>query len=403
MHQMQIPFTQKNEPNSAVRQQKIQEPRKIQGDSFRTVLAKERKIKKELDHADDKRNISVKKKEQHKKSGTVKKVHVVPKNEINKKKKNILSDRKIIKTDLKKPEKEKLKRGEKEKNKPVEKKKKENIHKIEKEQVHNHASNMNPVSVLLSAGSLKDGKTTAVKELNKGTKDKKEHGVKKVSLSASKETSHGLKVIDLRSKKRITEKDTLKKIKGNHHKNRDADVPVKNIKHDQDQGSLVKLVTTHQTDKAQTPDAPRYSAPAEAKAVLLKELQDKMNDRIVKESGIILKDNNSGEIKLILKPESLGKVRIRLHLQDNQLTGKIFVNNPQAQDVFEKNMQTLARAFSDSGFTMSSMDVSVGGKGKDPEQKEERKISNRILGTIENSIPVMGKYKYSDNLIDLVV
>ncbi len=406
MHQMQIPLIQKKEALPADRPQKAIESGKVQGDSFRTVLAHKKRVKKEISQPEDKKTVSVKKKDQCKKSEKSEKAghkRVLTGKEDHKTKiKPALNklDLKISdkKSDNKKAAEDKLNHVVKD-----DKKKKENIHKIEKKPDKNHTTQTNSVAALLFTGSFKEGKTTEVKEKHKDSKGKKGSGIKNVSVPAAKETSGKITVLDLRNRKNTSVQVSVKGEKKKHHKNAEIDISVKNIKHDQDQGNLVKLVTTHQTDKIDVPDTPRFLSPTEAKAELLKELQNKMNDRIVKESGIVLKDNNNGEIKLILKPESLGKVRIRLHLQDNQLSGKIFVNNQHAQDVFVKNMQSLVKAFSDRGFNMGSLDVSVGDRGGHQGKKEERKVSNRILGIIENSIPVIGNYKYSDNLIDLVV
>ncbi len=94
-------------------------------------------------------------------------------------------------------------------------------------------------------------------------------------------------------------------------------------------------------------------------SALMKQLEESVNNKIVKQSSIILKNDNSGEIKLILKPEALGKVRIRLSLNDNRIAGQIVVENAAVKDIFEQNLQNLERAFKENGFDNAALNVSV--------------------------------------------
>lgn len=97
-------------------------------------------------------------------------------------------------------------------------------------------------------------------------------------------------------------------------------------------------------------------------AAVLKQFQEALNHQIVRQAGFILKDNNSGEIKLLLKPEKLGQVNIRLNLSENNIVGKIIVENNTVREIFENNMEALSRAFRENGFLMGGMDVSVGNR-----------------------------------------
>ncbi|MDA3849877.1 MAG: flagellar hook-length control protein FliK, partial [Spirochaetaceae bacterium] len=65
------------------------------------------------------------------------------------------------------------------------------------------------------------------------------------------------------------------------------------------------------------------------------------NTDLVRNIKFILKDNSAGEIKLILKPESLGNVRITLNMQENNIAGRIIVDNQSIKDVFLNNMNQL--------------------------------------------------------------
>lgn len=134
---------------------------------------------------------------------------------------------------------------------------------------------------------------------------------------------------------------------------------------------------------------------------LMKQLEESINNRIVKQSSVILKDSDSGEIKLILKPEALGKVRIRLSLNDNRIAGQIIVENTAVKEIFEQNLQNLEKTFKDNGFDTASLNVSVGGQNTGSKEREKSSDIAKQIEMIEEIIPTM--ITNSDNLIDLVV
>lgn len=94
------------------------------------------------------------------------------------------------------------------------------------------------------------------------------------------------------------------------------------------------------------------------------------NERIVRSARILLRNQHSGEIRLILKPERLGEVRIRLEMKDKLIGGRIFVENDSVREAFQKNLPELSAAFQSSGFDVGSLEVSVGG-GSGGEQGAE--------------------------------
>ncbi|TFG64880.1 MAG: flagellar hook-length control protein FliK, partial [Spirochaetales bacterium] len=135
------------------------------------------------------------------------------------------------------------------------------------------------------------------------------------------------------------------------------------------------------------------------------QLKEFLNSDIVKNTGIILKDNNSGEIKLVLKPANLGRVRIELNLQDSHLAGRILVDNNMVKEIFEQNMSNLEQAFRDSGFLNLSLEVGVGnGKNGAGERDEFGGLVETADSARAGESVVMSYLAgYGDNLIDLVV
>lgn len=91
-------------------------------------------------------------------------------------------------------------------------------------------------------------------------------------------------------------------------------------------------------------------------AMLSSSVQENAGE-IVKAGNIILKDNNSGSINLILKPEALGNVKISLNLNDKVISGQINVQSQEAFEAFKENLESLKQAFAQSGFETGNFDL----------------------------------------------
>ena len=140
--------------------------------------------------------------------------------------------------------------------------------------------------------------------------------------------------------------------------------------------------------------------------LLNRQLEQGGTRELAKSIRFIMKDNNQGEIKLILKPEALGKVRIQLNLQENNIVGKIFVENNSVKQVFLNNLPELAKALEDSGFQTTSLEVSVGGgeTGRQNQHHNESPVFfHREAADLEEQIPVIFESGTSLSQIDLVI
>ena len=136
------------------------------------------------------------------------------------------------------------------------------------------------------------------------------------------------------------------------------------------------------------------------------QLKDSLNSQIVKQAGIVVKDNGTGEIKLVMKPESLGKVRIQLSLNDNHIAGRIIVENNIVREIFESNLENLYKAFGSEGFESGALEVLVegqGGKQGSAQHKGRQGVSSKTVQSIENSIPEVTDAEWRDNAVNMVV
>ena len=81
----------------------------------------------------------------------------------------------------------------------------------------------------------------------------------------------------------------------------------------------------------------------------------------VKAANIVLRDNDQGQINLILHPEGLGNVKITMEMNGKSLVGHIAVNSREAMEAFGQNADALKQAFVQSGFEDAAFDVSFAG------------------------------------------
>lgn len=102
----------------------------------------------------------------------------------------------------------------------------------------------------------------------------------------------------------------------------------------------------------------------------------------VKAGSIVLKDNDAGQIKLILHPESLGNVKIDLQISDKVITGRITVASQEAFNAFKESAESIRQAFVNSGFENAGFDLSMAGQGSFADSsgaKNQDDAGSRIL------------------------
>jgi hypothetical protein len=97
--------------------------------------------------------------------------------------------------------------------------------------------------------------------------------------------------------------------------------------------------------------------------ILARELHQNLNGDIVRQASILVKDGGEGTIRLSLKPESLGMVKVRLEMAENKITGRIIVESNEALRAFEREIHYLEQAFRDSGFAGASLEMALAGDG----------------------------------------
>jgi len=109
--------------------------------------------------------------------------------------------------------------------------------------------------------------------------------------------------------------------------------------------------------------------------MLARELHQNFNGDIVRHASMALRDGGEGTIKIALKPESLGNVKIRLEMTENKITGHIVVESEEALNAFRKEIASLEQAFRDSGFTNADLNLSLTADGRNAQGREQEQNS----------------------------
>ena len=102
------------------------------------------------------------------------------------------------------------------------------------------------------------------------------------------------------------------------------------------------------------------AASSNFQAMLTNQIQANAGE-FVKAGSIVLRDNNMGTINLVLRPESLGNVKISLQLSDKVINGQIVVSTQEAYNAFKDSADILRNAFSQNGFDANAFTVAYSG------------------------------------------
>jgi flagellar protein FlbC len=123
---------------------------------------------------------------------------------------------------------------------------------------------------------------------------------------------------------------------------------------------------------------------------LHQQLKDFATGDVVRHARFVIKENAGGEIRLLLKPEQLGTVRVRLEVQDNRIAGRIIVENSTVRDAFEQTLSDLHRAFREAGLETGSLEVTVGEDGQaSGRQQTAQGRRARAVEELAESVPTL--------------
>ncbi len=142
--------------------------------------------------------------------------------------------------------------------------------------------------------------------------------------------------------------------------------------------------------------------------MLADRLREAWNGEIVQSARIVLKDGDAGTIRLRLRPESLGNVKIELNLSENNISGRILVESDAAKSAFEKNMSELSDAFRQGGFDSARLEVAVGGGSGGSSSRDESRepfYSERlrtVVGSAADPATATSAYARRGGAVDIL-
>ncbi|URA10904.1 flagellar hook-length control protein FliK [Thermospira aquatica] len=94
---------------------------------------------------------------------------------------------------------------------------------------------------------------------------------------------------------------------------------------------------------------------------------EQMLQQVAGKALITLRDGQS-EMRLQLTPPDLGRMEMKIVLEDGQMRGKIVVSTPEAKALFDQNLGELQRQLQQVGVQVGSLDVSLGQSGRGEEE-----------------------------------
>jgi flagellar hook-length control protein FliK len=144
-------------------------------------------------------------------------------------------------------------------------------------------------------------------------------------------------------------------------------------------------------------DTPSNNAGSQLENILARELHNNLNGDIVREASLALHSNGEATVRLNLKPETLGNVRIKLEMSGGKLTGHIVVESEEALHAFEREIKALETAFRESGFDEASLDMALAGSAF---QNAGSDGEDRPFSLAENVAKAASRYDASVSIDD---
>lgn len=107
-------------------------------------------------------------------------------------------------------------------------------------------------------------------------------------------------------------------------------------------------------------------------------LSESGNAEILKRAQFIMRGEQFGEIRLTLRPEHLGAVRINMFVDEGRVLGRVIVENLSVKEAFDDNMADLRDMFLKNGLDVD-FEVDYRGQNSDKQHKSKSAYYSRRL------------------------
>jgi hypothetical protein len=89
---------------------------------------------------------------------------------------------------------------------------------------------------------------------------------------------------------------------------------------------------------------------------------------------VVTLNKRASELAIEVQPNHLGKLILKVAIEDGNLAGKILTNNQLVRDFLQRNLSELLATLEDQGFVFTSLDVNVGGQSNYEQFHQTRTI-----------------------------
>ncbi|MFN2312099.1 MAG: flagellar hook-length control protein FliK, partial [Spirochaetia bacterium] len=136
---------------------------------------------------------------------------------------------------------------------------------------------------------------------------------------------------------------------------------------------------------------------------LSRRLQGDAGAEIVRHAHMVVRGKESGDMRLVLRPDNLGSVRVRMQMEDGLITVRFLVENNGVRQALEQNLVGLQQAFKDAGLETGGLEVSVGNGGNsDTEQHDHGDTTRRDIHRLAAAVPGVSEFGFSEHAVDLI-
>lgn len=120
------------------------------------------------------------------------------------------------------------------------------------------------------------------------------------------------------------------------------------------------------------------SVPPFPEEPFLNRLSQVIRDHVIAKSELIARQGRT-EIRLELKPEYLGKLFLRLSMENGTVHAKFLVENQQVRSLIENHLSQLKQNLADQGIVWQEAHVDVGGSGRGFSYEEGPQAESRLF------------------------
>lgn len=118
-----------------------------------------------------------------------------------------------------------------------------------------------------------------------------------------------------------------------------------------------------------------------------KQMSQNVTDQVTMKIRLMAGENKQ-ELEMHLKPDNLGKLSLKIVHERGEVLARITAENEQVKSILENNMQLLKDALEKSGYSVQSLDVSVGNQNSENRSTHHQGQNNK-RNQIEEPVSVL--------------